>query len=139
MGSYVLGVLISLGIGLILGLEREYNKLKEEKGFAGIWTFSPCYYLGVFLGYPKRVAFFIPVMVTLSVSGLYEIIEWLVADIFFVEQGISYLGTQGDVWDAQKDTSMALIGTLMASTVFMIQHKLKSDNPDVGHLSDRNT
>ena len=40
INPFILGLLISLGIGLILGLEREYDKLKEEQGFAGIRTFS---------------------------------------------------------------------------------------------------
>jgi uncharacterized membrane protein YhiD involved in acid resistance len=30
INPFILGLLISLGIGLILGLEREYDKLKEE-------------------------------------------------------------------------------------------------------------
>ncbi len=50
MGSYILGVFISLGIGLILGLEREYDKLKDEKGFAGIRTFPIVAILGFSLG-----------------------------------------------------------------------------------------
>ncbi|MDT7830038.1 MgtC/SapB family protein [Pricia sp. S334] len=48
--SYLLGVLISMGIGLILGLEREYDKLKDEKGFAGIRTFPIVTILGYVLG-----------------------------------------------------------------------------------------
>ncbi|MBK7302697.1 MAG: DUF2238 domain-containing protein [Saprospiraceae bacterium] len=36
--------------------------------------------------------------------------EWAVADIFFTEQGAAYLGTQGDVWDAQKDIFYAFTG-----------------------------
>ena len=43
--SYILGVLISMGIGLIIGLEREYDKLKDQ-GFAGIRTFPIVAILG---------------------------------------------------------------------------------------------
>lgn len=50
VGSYILGVLISLGIGLILGLEREYDKLKEDNGIAGIRTFPIVTILGFTLG-----------------------------------------------------------------------------------------
>ncbi len=39
IGPYMLGVLVSLAIGLMLGLEREYDKIKDETGFAGIRTF----------------------------------------------------------------------------------------------------
>ncbi|WP_178985570.1 MgtC/SapB family protein [Winogradskyella helgolandensis] len=46
IGTYIFGVLISMGIGLIIGLEREYDKLKEEKGFAGIRTFPIVAILG---------------------------------------------------------------------------------------------
>lgn len=73
--------------------------------------------------YPQRIAFFLPVTVTLSVSGLYEIIEWLVADVFFVEQGVSYLGTQGDVWDSQKDMAMAFLGAAIALSIFYAYYK----------------
>jgi uncharacterized membrane protein (DUF4010 family) len=48
--TYILGVLISMGIGLIIGLEREYDKLKEEKGIAGIRTFPIVTILGFTLG-----------------------------------------------------------------------------------------
>jgi putative membrane protein len=44
----------------------------------------------------------LPVAFTLSVSAIYEIIEWLIADILFVEQGISYLGMQGDIYWMRK-------------------------------------
>ncbi len=47
---YLLGVLISMGIGLILGLEREHDKLRDEKGFAGIRTFPIVTILGYVLG-----------------------------------------------------------------------------------------
>ena len=51
LGPYMLGVLISLGIGLILGLEREYDKLKDELGFAGIRTFPIVTLLGYVMGH----------------------------------------------------------------------------------------
>lgn len=51
LGPYMLGVLISLGIGLMLGLEREYDKLKDESGFAGIRTFPIATLLGFVMGH----------------------------------------------------------------------------------------
>ncbi len=50
MGSYMLGILISIGIGIIIGLEREYNKLKQETGFSGIRTFPMVTILGFVIG-----------------------------------------------------------------------------------------
>lgn len=45
-----MGVLLSTGIGLILGLEREYDRLKDEQGFAGIRTFPIVTVIGFMLG-----------------------------------------------------------------------------------------
>lgn len=47
-------------------------------------------------------------------AGIYEIIEWFAAEIFGGELGQAYLGTQGDVWDAQKDSGLMVLGTLLA-------------------------
>jgi putative membrane protein len=47
-------------------------------------------------------------------SVTYEIVEWLVASVADPAAGIAYLGTQGDVWDAQKDLALACLGALLA-------------------------
>jgi len=63
--------------------------------------------------WPNWVCWVLPCEITLSFSGAYEIIEWLVADIFFPSEGVAYLGTQGDVWDAQKDMTLAFVGSIL--------------------------
>lgn len=70
--------------------------------------------------YPKMVAWVLPVEITLSISACYELIEWAVADIFFKAQGDAYLGTQGDIWDAQKDIFLAFSGAILATTLVSI-------------------
>lgn len=50
-------------------------------------------------------------------SVAYEIIEWLVARVADPAAGTAYLGTQGDVWDAQKDMSLACLGALIAAAI----------------------
>lgn len=57
------------------------------------------------------------VAVLLAMSALYELVEWAAALLFGGELGQAYLGTQGDVWDAQSDMAMALLGALMASVL----------------------
>jgi putative membrane protein len=69
------------------------------------------------LRFPTWVAWALPIEITLSVSGLYELIEWAVADVFFKAQGNAYLGTQGDIWDAQKDMFLATLGAILATTI----------------------
>jgi len=69
------------------------------------------------LKYPRLVSWVLPIEITLSISAFYELIEWAVADVFFKAQGDAYLGTQGDIWDAQKDISMAVFGAIIATTI----------------------
>lgn len=74
--------------------------------------------------FPTWVGWVLPIEVTLSISGFYELIEWGVADILFKEQGVAYLGTQGDVWDAQKDIFLAFCGAIIATTIVSIIKKM---------------
>ena len=69
------------------------------------------------LKYPRWVAWLLPIEITLSISAFYELIEWAVADLFFKSHGDSYLGTQGDIWDAQKDIFLAFCGAIIATTI----------------------
>ena len=57
--------------------------------------------------------YYLPVMTVLGLSGLWEIIESWVAQMVHPELGLTYLGSQGDVWDAQKDMAAAMYGALL--------------------------
>lgn len=74
--------------------------------------------------YPNMVAWILPIEITLSVSAFYELIEWAVADVFFPAQGDAYLGTQGDIWDAQKDIFLAFLGAILATTIVSLLKRL---------------
>jgi len=56
----------------------------------------------------------LPVCFMMSHSVVYESIEWLAAEVFGGDLGQAYLGTQGDVWDAQKDSLLAAAGSVLA-------------------------
>jgi putative membrane protein len=55
--------------------------------------------------------------ITMSTSMLYALIEWGAAVAFGGELGQAYLGTQGDIWDAQKDMAFASLGAPIAMLV----------------------
>lgn len=57
---------------------------------------------------------YVPVTVVGTISLSYEIIEWFAAALFGSDLGQAYLGTQGDVWDSQKDSGLALLGAVLA-------------------------
>jgi putative membrane protein len=56
-----------------------------------------------------------PPLFVMSHSVIYELIEWLAAEVFGGDLGMAYLGTQGDVWDAQKDMALAAAGAVVAT------------------------
>jgi putative membrane protein len=58
-------------------------------------------------------ALFIAAVAVTSLSGTFEVAESWVAQIVSPELGDAYLGTQGDIWDAQKDMTVAIIGALI--------------------------
>jgi putative membrane protein len=64
-----------------------------------------------------------PIAAVAVVSMVYEQIEMFAALLFGGELGQAYLGTQGDVWDAQKDSALALSGALAAAAVAAVARK----------------
>lgn len=50
--------------------------------------------------------------VVMAMSALYEQVEMLAAVLVSPELGSAFLGTQGDEWDAQKDSGLAMLGAL---------------------------
>lgn len=62
----------------------------------------------------RWLPYLIPLELTLSMSVVFELIEWLFATLFVKEQASVYLGMQGDIWDAQKDVALAFLGALIA-------------------------
>ena len=59
----------------------------------------------------------------MSVAAGYEIIEWWYAAVAGGEEGIAFLGSQGDIWDAQKDMLCDTSGALMALLLMVAQRK----------------
>jgi putative membrane protein len=63
----------------------------------------------------------LPVLFIMSHSVIYELIEWGAALLFGGELGQAYLGTQGDVWDAQKDTALATLGAVTSMAIIRLR------------------
>ncbi|MFS4416431.1 MgtC/SapB family protein [Maribacter sp. 2307ULW6-5] len=99
MGTYILGVLISMGIGLILGLEREYDKLKEEQGFAGIRTFPIVTILGFSLGSLSEA--FTPWLLIISLGS------------FILFLGFNQFSKAEEAYSKGLTTNLALIATFV--------------------------
>jgi putative membrane protein len=56
----------------------------------------------------------------MSVAAGYEIIEWWFAVVAGGDAGIEFLGSQGDIWDAQKDMLADTLGALCVTALFWL-------------------
>jgi putative membrane protein len=73
-------------------------------------------------------SYYLPVSGMLAQSGLFEIVEAVVAQIVKPELGAAYLGTQGDEWDAQNDMIAAFLGALLCMTVVLLSTRREWTN-----------
>ncbi len=93
----------SFGFLLFYPIREIFMRLSAAKGFWGFWF---------------------PVELTFAFSAIYEIIEWLAAITVDPNAGLAFLGSQGDIWDAQKDMLLAGLGALISAfVVFFIRIK----------------
>ena len=86
---------------------------------------------GFLLAYPIREVFlrlakvkgfwgyYLPLDFTFSFSAIYEIIEWIAASSVDPVAGSAFLGSQGDIWDAQKDMLCAGVGAFVSMLVIL--------------------
>jgi len=119
IGSHYTYSLVPFGIWLSNFFHLERNHYDRIIHF--------CY--GLLLAYPVRETFmrvgnykgfwalFAPIMFVLGTSAIYELMEWGIVEIFMADLSVAYLGTQGDIWDAQKDMFLAGIGSVIAMFV----------------------
>lgn len=73
----------------------------------------------------KFLLFTYPIFVIATIAMSYELIEWIYAATANPEAGIAYLGSQGDIWDAQKDMLADTLGAIVAVVLFFIIRKPK--------------
>lgn len=59
----------------------------------------------------------------MSIAASYEIIEWAYAVIEGGNTGIEFLGSQGDIWDAQKDMLLDTVGAILTLCLFWYKNR----------------
>lgn len=95
---------------------------------------------GLLLAYPMRELYYriigsrgiwgivLPIDVMISLSAIYELVEWAATVVVAPEAGAAFLGAQGDPWDAHKDMALASLGACITMGItFVVNLKL---NPD---------
>jgi putative membrane protein len=71
----------------------------------------------------KTVLYLFAVFSIVAVAAVYEIIEWLYAVSAETKAGTAMLGSQGDLWDAQKDMLADTLGAIFALLLFRLVYR----------------
>ncbi len=107
--------IIGTGLNQIVGWERNhYDRVLH-------------FLYGLLITYPVREivlrvsrargfwSYLLPLLMLISTSTIFELLEWVAALIFGSDLGIAFMATQGDVWDTQKDMALAATGSIIAT------------------------
>lgn len=111
----------------LIGSERNnYDRVAHFS--VGLYAFAVAEWLSVKRLVSNRFLLFTyPIFLIGTVALSYEIIEWIFAANAAPEAGAAYLGSQGDIWDAQKDMLMDTLGAIVAVVLYFIIRKPKKD------------
>ena len=108
----------------------------ERNHFDRIVHFS----FGLLMAYPFREflmrtskiknkfwSYYFPIEMAFGTGAMYEIIEWLYAIKSNPQAGNAFLGSQGDIWDAQLDMFLAGVGAALSMLITYIVCLLKKN------------
>lgn len=66
----------------------------------------------------KLVLFLYPIFAVAFIAMSYELLEWWFAVSYGGDSGANFLGSQGDIWDAQKDMLCDTLGGIFATLLY---------------------
>ncbi len=65
---------------------------------------------------------FVGVLFIMAMANAWELIEWAYAEVDGGTTGAAFLGSQGDIWDAQKDMLADSLGAVCAAIFFIFKY-----------------
>lgn len=74
----------------------------------------------------RFIAVFMAWLMIQTGSMIYELFEWLLTIVMSSDAADSYNGQQGDMWDAQKDMALALLGATAMLLLYMLRSVRKA-------------
>ncbi|EDP60887.1 DUF2238 domain-containing protein [Vibrio sp. AND4] len=107
----------------LIGSER--NNFDRVAHFSiGLYAFPIAEYLINKKKVSTTLACWFALFAIMSLAASYEIIEWWYAEIAGGDEGIAFLGSQGDIWDAQKDMLCDTLGAILSLILLTTQRRL---------------
>jgi putative membrane protein len=71
----------------------------------------------------RAISYLFPLCVIGTVAMSYELLEWIYADLSDPAAGAAFLGSQGDIWDAQKDMLADTSGAVLALALYWLRRR----------------
>lgn len=94
-----------------------------------------CHFMVGFFAYPAMEFFegrgiikgrfwaaFLMVMAIFGFAAIFELVEWIYAELAAPEAGNAFLGSQGDIWDAQKDMLCDGLGAVCSTVLYSLRY-----------------
>lgn len=105
----------------LFGWERNYYDQVIHFLF-GLMVYVTFFEIFYHQGLSRKISYLIAFLFITSIGSWYEILEWQAMVLFCMEpEEVCFTAvTQGDIWDAQKDTAYAGIGALIAMLLHSI-------------------
>lgn len=108
-----------------------FDAITELFGFERNHFDRMCHFMVGFFAYPlleflekgrwvrgRFLAIFLVVMSIFGFAAIFELVEWIYAECSNPEAGSAFLGSQGDIWDAQKDMMSDGLGAICTSLLY---------------------
>ncbi len=113
---------VPLGFWISDALELGRNHYDRWVHFSfGLLVAHPSFEIALRVITPvRKLASLVGFTIIVTISAAYEVIEWCVAQIADPKAALAYTGTQGDVFDAQKDMALAAAGAVLSLLVVTV-------------------
>ncbi|EIQ7472473.1 DUF2238 domain-containing protein [Vibrio parahaemolyticus] len=106
----------------LIGSER--NNFDRVAHFAiGLYAYPIAEYLIRNKKFNPTFSCWFALFAIMSLAAGYEIIEWWYAELAGGDEGIAFLGSQGDIWDAQKDMLCDTTGAILSLSLMSAQRR----------------
>jgi putative membrane protein len=126
IGAHYTYAKVPIGFWLrdLLHLKRNHFDRVIHFGFGFLLLYPMYEFLERCADARKTWALWLAAVALAALSSFFEILEAIIAQIVRPDLGIAYLGTQGDIWDAQKDMAAAFSGAIIVALWLKLQRSV---------------
>ncbi len=114
--------LFNMDIGSYIGNDRNHYDRFVHFAF-GILIFPYLFDLFSAVQIKRILKILIAWAFVQTISIFYELFEWMLTNLVSENAAKNYNGQQGDIWDAQKDMALAMLGSTLIAVCYLFKKK----------------